>query len=373
MKNLLIMHTGGWIGDMILLTPALRELKEKFPDCKMSMLLLPLVRELMERNPYLDEIIVYDKRDTQKGFRQMRDMASFIKSKQFDTAIILHPNSVKSAVLAYMAGIPERIGFKLTGNGFFLTTKVNRRRDIHEVERYLDIITPVAGTNLNDKLEFWGIEQSDEEFANDVLKSPLPPFSKGGVRTSAFSRGMVKFPPFERGIKGDLKLVVGLNVSTTWKTKQWDVKRFARLAEMMYNELGVISVLTGGKSDVQLGEKIMELAKDSEYLLNLTGRTTLWQLGAIIKHCDLYITCDSGPMHISAALNTPTITLFGPTDPVRHRPYGEGHTVIKKDMKCSPCYERECKNRNFACMEAIQVEDVMDSIRSVLTTHKEYT
>jgi ADP-heptose:LPS heptosyltransferase len=363
MKNVLIMHTGGWIGDMILLTPALRGLKTNFPDCKTSMLVLPLVRELMERNPYLDEIIVYDKRNTQKGIRQMREMASHLRSKDFDTAIILHPNSVKSAILAYMAGIPERIGLKLTGNGFFLTTKVKQRKNIHEVKRYLDIIAPIAGTNLDDKLEFWGIEQSDKDFVNDILKSPLSPFSKG----------IVKFPPFERGIMGDLKacnFIVGLNVSTTWKTKQWRMEKFTRLVELLYNEMGAMSVLTGGKFDIELGEKIIKLAQGSDkYIVNLTGHTTLWQLGAIIKHCHLYITCDSGPMHISSALNTPTIALFGPTDPVRHRPYGEGHKVIKKDMKCSPCYERECKNRDFACMEAIQVEDVMESIRFMLSTH----
>ncbi len=339
---------------------------------------IPLVRELMERNPYLDEIIVYDKRNTQKGFRQMREMAKHLRLKDFDTAIILHPNSVKSAILAYMAGIPERIGLKLTGNGFFLTTKVKQRKNIHEVERYLDIIAPIAGTNLDDKLEFWGIEQSDEEFAQSILfrnndcnenyeplNPPLSPFCKGGDMILPFQKGEIEFP-LEKGGRGDLKsdFIVGLNVSTTWKTKQWSIEKFAYLTELLYNEIGAMSVLTGGKSDIDLGEKIIKFAQDSDkYIVNLTGRTTLWQLGAIIKRCHLYITCDSGPMHISSALGTPTIALFGPTSPVRHRPYGEGHKVIKKDMKCSPCYKRECKNRDFVCMEAIQVEDVMVSVR----------
>jgi heptosyltransferase-2 len=352
MKNILIMHTGGWIGDMILLTPTLRALKSKFPDCRMTMLLLPLVSELMKRNPYLDEVIVYDKRNGQKGFRQMQKMAKNLRSKSFDTAIILHPNSVKSAILAYMAHIPKRIGLKLIGNGFFLTTKVKRRKNVHEVQRYLDIITPIAGTGFSEKLEFWGIEQTDEEFVNDILK--------------------FLFPPFERGIKGDLlannNLVVGLNVSTTWKTKQWSIEKFASLTELLYSELGAFSVLTGGKSDIELGEKIMGLASDSEkYILDLTGKTTLWQLGAIIKHCDFYVTCDSGPMHISAALGTPTIALFGPTDPIRHRPYGEGHIVIRKDVGCCPCYKRECK-KGVLCMDAIQVEDVFESARKFLPT-----
>lgn len=341
MENILIMHTGGWIGDMVLLTPALRSLKNKFPNCKMTMLVLPLVSELMSRNPYLDEIITYDKNKTQKGFQEMRKMANELKSRHFDTAIILHPNSVKSAILAYMSGIPNRIGTKLIGNQFFLTTKIKRRRNIHEIERYLDIISPIVGTGLDDKLEFWGIEQTDENFADEVLKD-----------------------------KEESDLIIGLNVSTTWQTKMWRIDRFAKLAETLNNQYGATIILTGSKSDIQLGEKITEfLSGSSEYIINLIGKTTLWQLGAIIKRCDIYVTCDSGPMHISAGLGTRTVALFGPTDPVRHRPYGYGHVIVKKDIKCSPCYKRECKYKNSVCMEAIYVNDVMESIHPMIFTN----
>lgn len=325
-KNILVMHTGGWIGDMILLTPTLRALRKQFPGSRISMLLLPLVWDLMERNPYVDEIIVYDKRDTQKGLRQMWKMADRLRSKQFDIAIILHPNSIRSGILAYISGIPERIGTKLQGNSFFLTTKVKRQADIHEVHRYLNIISPVVGTNHDGKLEFWGIKDEDEEFANRFFNdSPI----------------------------------IGINVSTTWPSKQWQLEKFARLIDLLSYQFGARVVLTGAENDVKLGNEIMKHA-NVKTILNLAGRTTLWQLGALIKRCDLYITCDSGPMHISAALGTPTIALFGPTDPVRHRPYGEGHVAIRKDTGCDPCYHRECKNESPSCMQAIQVEDIME-------------
>lgn len=334
MKNILIMHTGGWIGDMVLLTPALRALKEKFPDYRMMMLIRPLVRDLMERNPYLDEIITHDKDSNQS----ITEISKQLRSKDFATAMILHPNSVSSSVIAYMARIPQRIGLKLTGNSIFLTTKIKRRENIHEVHRYLDIIEPIAGTGFSDKLEFWGVNQEDDNFSRSIIDK-----------------------------LGDK--VIGINISTTWQTKQWKIDRFAQLAEILYNHFGIKSILTGGKSDVLIGQQIMGIASNSnEYILDLTGKTTLWQLGAIIKHCDLYITCDSGPMHISAALETPTIALFGPTDPIRHRPYGDGHIVIKKDMICSPCYKRECK-KGALCMEAIHVDDVMESVISMLNNH----
>ena len=188
-KNILVMNTGGWIGDMILLTPALRALRMAYPESHIEMLINPLVRELMERNPYLDEIIVYDKRGAQKGIRQMRSMADKLRAKQFDTAAILHPNSVRSAVLAFMAGIPERIGANQRGRGFFLTTKVKRWGNIHEIQRYLDAVSPIADTSHDAKLEFWGISKDDESFAEHTLADCTSP-------------------------------IIGINPCTTWPSKQ---------------------------------------------------------------------------------------------------------------------------------------------------------
>ncbi len=318
-ERILVMQTGGWIGDMILLTPALRALRGKFPGAYIAMLVNPLVQSLMERNPYLSEVIVYDKRGTHKGVRQMWRMADRLKAKQFDTAVILHPNSIRSAFLAYTAAIPERVG-----RGFLLTTKVKHRADVHEIQRYLDIVSPIVGTDHDKKLEFWGIDEDDEDFADRVLAHHTSP-------------------------------IIGINPCTTWLSKQWPAERFARLADLLSERFGTRVLLTGGQGDVDLGNKITRQVSSKP--LNLIGNTSLWQLGALIKRCQLYITCDSGPMHISAAVGTPTVALFGPTDPVRHGPYGEGHIVIRKYTRCSPCYERECKSRE--CMLAIQVEDVM--------------
>ena len=327
-KNILVMQTGGWIGDMILLTPALRALREDLPRARIEMLVNSLVGGLMERNPYIDEVIVYDKRGEHQGFRQMRRMANRLKEKRLHMAIILHPTSVRSAILPFMAGIPERMGTNLRGRSLFLTTKIKEQTNIHEVERYLDIVSPVVGTDHDGKLEFWGIGEDEEEFAERVLADIAEP-------------------------------IIGINPSTTWPSKQWPAERFSALVDLLSQQFGAHILLTGGPDDVRLGGEIIE--NISSKPLNLVGKTNLWQLGALIKRCDLYITCDSGPMHISAAVGTPTISLFGPTDPVRHGPYGEGHVVIKKDTECSPCYERKCEEKHD-CMRAIQVEDVVEAV-----------
>ena len=111
-----------------------------------------------------------------------------------------------------------------------------------------------------------------------------------------------------------------------------------------------------------LGKALQKLVKAK--LINLIGKTTVWQLGALIERCNLYLTCDSGPMHIAAAVGTPTIALFGPTNPTRHQPFGEGHHVIEKDVSCRPCYKRKCMRKDAPnlCMTEIQAMDVIGRI-----------
>jgi len=208
---------------------------------------------------------------------------------------------------------------------------VKRRNNIHEVQRYLDVVRPVVGASQDEKLEFWGIGRDDEAFADSILAGHAGP-------------------------------VIGINPCTTWPSKQWPAERFAHLADLLAQRLGACVLITGGPDDFHTADRITKLASSEP--VNLIGRTTIWQLGALIKRCCLYITCDSGPMHISAAVGTPTIALFGPTDPVRHGPYGSSHRVLRKEMRCSPCYQRECKNGD--CMNAIQVEDIMEVVSPAL-------
>ena len=325
--KILVMQTGGWIGDMILLTPAVRALRAAFPPAKISMLVNPLVGDLMKRNPYLTHVIVYDKRGKQKGVRQMLRMVRTLKQMGFDLAVILHPNSTRTAFMAFLAGIPKRLATHTISRGPFLTTSVPKEKDVHEVQRYLSVVAPVVGANVDDRLEFWGISPEDENFADSVLCGAAQP-------------------------------VVGINPGTTWQSKQWLPQRFALVAEHVARDLGGTVLLTGSSTDVHVADSTMNSIDPSirGAVLNLAGKTTLWQLGALVKRCDFYVSADSGPMHISAALGTRTIALFGPTDPARHGPHGVGHQVIRKDMPCSPCYRRKCKSRK--CMLAIQAEDV---------------
>ncbi len=326
-KRILVTQTGGWIGDMILLTPTLRALRHTYKYSHIALLLRPLVWELMRNNPYIDELIVYNKRREHKGIRVLWNLAGQLREAKFDIAIVLHPNSVRSAVIPYLGGIPERIGTRVNGRGIFLTRTINDRDDIHEIQRYLRVLKLIGIDDTDPRLELW---HTDEErcFVEQLLT--------------------------EHGALD--KTLVGINPGTTWPTKRWRLERFAQVIDALSQKKDVRVIVTGSPAEQYLGEKLKSLT--STKFINMIGKTTILQLGALIERCSYYLTCDSGPMHIAAAVNTPTIALFGPTSFIRHPPYGHGHIVIQKPAECRPCYERTC-TKNYACMEAIEVEDVL--------------
>ena len=347
-KNILVTQTGGWIGDMVLLTPALRALRKTYPDAHIAMLLSPIVAGLMAEHPYLDELIVYDKRRENKGFCALWRLAQSLRRTKFDLAVVLHPNSVRSALISYLAHIPERIGTRISGRGIFLTKTVVDRTDIHEVERYLRILKLIGVDEPDRKLEFWHTPE-DSRTCYQLLEQAGSMFYDDCIAKANIS-----------GKPSDL--LVGINPGTTWQSKRWGLERFAQIITVLVEEFQVRIILTGAPSEKALGDELRKLT--SSDFINLIGKTTLLQLGALIERFALYITCDSGPMHIAAAVNTPTIALFGPTSPTRHRPYGHGHVVIQKHVGCPPCYERICK-RHHECMDAIAVDDVMAVFKKI--------
>jgi ADP-heptose:LPS heptosyltransferase len=359
-KRILVTQTGGWIGDMILLTPTLRALRHAYENSHITMLVRPLVQKLMIDNPYLDELMIYDKCGEDRGILKLFQLSQRLRELRFDLAIVLHPNSVRSALIPCLAGIPERIGSRINGRGVFLTRSVDDRDDIHEVERYLRVLGLIGISNPNPNLEFWHTME-DRRAVERILT--------------------------ESGIS-NADILVGVNPGTTWESKRWELERFAEVIDALLKKYKARVVLTGSPAEKPLGDRIQELTSKQppnnpltpfikgeafgngdgkgEELVNLVGKTDLRQLGALIERMSFYITCDSGPMHIAAAVNTPTIALFGPTSPIRHSPYGAGHVVIQKQIECSPCYERTCR-RNYECMRAIEVKEVLRHAENLLS------
>ncbi len=335
MQNILVCQTGGWIGDMVMLTPTLRALKHTYPKSDLTLLLRPRVADLMQTHPYVDTCIVDNK--TEGRYRSLTSLVHQIRDKTFDAAVVLHPTSFRNALLPFLARVPIRVGTNIGGRGMLLTLSCEDDTEIHEVDRYLRVLQLLNINNVPSSLEFWHTD-TDRRFIERLLRA--------------------------EGILPDDR-IIALNLGATWATKRWDMLNFADVIQQVARLTPEIKVVLTGASDEQ------ELAKallTSLSVINLIGKTDLLQLGALLERCEVCLTCDSGPMHIAAAVGTPTVTLFGPTNPVRHRPYGTGHTVIEKSVSCRPCYKRICHRHDapHLCMKEIGTVEVMQALEMKL-------
>ncbi|MCE2414464.1 lipopolysaccharide heptosyltransferase II [Candidatus Poribacteria bacterium] len=335
MQNILVCQTGGWIGDMVMLTPALRALKQAFPESRLELLLRPRVADLMESHPYVDACIVDEK--TEGRFRSFTRLVRQVRNTSFDLAVVLHPTSFRNALVPFLARIPIRVGTNVSGRGMLLTKSCRDDTSVHEVHRYLRVLQLLDIDTASDDLEFWHTD-ADRHFIENLLRA--------------------------EGVSRDERLIA-INLGTTWATKRWDLVNFTEVIRQI-THLAQESkvVLTGSHAEQTLTEALPAALP----VINLVGKTSILQLGALLERCEVCLTCDSGPMHIAAAVGTPTVALFGPTDPVLHRPYGIGHTVIEKPVSCRPCYKRTCHRQDapHLCMREIGTGEVVKAVEKRL-------
>ena len=322
---------------MVLLTPALRALKIAYPQSYLSLLIRPLVANLMVAHPYVDEVMIDSKGKGFSGLPSFWKSVSEIRRSGFDLAVVLHPTSFRNALIPFLAGIPERIGSDVSGRGILLTKTCSDRTDLHEVHRYLRVLELIGIHESNAKLKFWHTD-AERHAARQIL--------------AAHSISPKEY-------------LIGINLGTTWRTKRWSLENFAEVIAQVQKRFDARILLTGSPAETSLGEALAGITRVKT--INLIGKTTLMQLGALIESCDLYLTCDSGPMHIAAAVGTPTIALFGPTSPIRHGPYGENHKIIEKPVECRPCYKRKCMRKDLPhlCITEIDPNEVVAQILKV--------
>ena len=316
---------------MVLLTPALRALKNAYPESNLALLLRSRVVDLMETHPYVDTCIV-DTKDRGR-YRSLRELVRRIREAAFDVAVVLHPTSFRNALLPFLARVPIRVGTNVSGRGMLLTASCKDDTSVHEVHRYLQVLKLLNINASQDFLEFWHTD-ADREMIQDLLHA--------------------------EGVSSTDRLIA-LNLGTTWRTKQWDTTNFAAVIQQIAHLApDVRIVLTGSSNELAL----VEALPTSLPIINLVGKTSILQLGALLERCEVCLTCDSGPMHIAAAVGTPTVALFGPTDPVRHRPYSNGHEVVEKSVSCRPCYKRTCQRQDtpHLCMKEISIGEVVNAL-----------
>jgi heptosyltransferase-2 len=326
-----------WIGDAVMTLPALKAIRKSNPKAQISLLVKPLVAPLFENSPDIDEVILYE--DRYHGTIGKLRLATMLKRKQFARAILLQ-NAFGAALIAFLAGIPERIGYDRDRRKFLLTKPVhyiNQDREIHHINYYLNLLT-AAGI--------------DAEYSHPWLRVTLEEKLAGRERLSELKRPLL-----------------GINPGATYgSSKRWLPERFAEVAGWFIKETSGSVVIFGGTNETSIAEEIYKQIPMNKLLL--AGRTSLRELIALISECDVFVTNDSGPMHIAYAVGTPLVAIFGSTSAKLTGPVGEGHAVINADMDCSPCFERSCDKDYIRCMFALTSESVYEKIKNLLPTKR---
>jgi heptosyltransferase-2 len=334
MNRILIVNVN-WLGDAILTTPLFKAVKTKYPKSYLAVMCVERVREVFENNPYVNEIIIFDEKGEQKSISAKLKFAKFLKEKNFDTAFFIH-RSFTRIFICFLAGIKNRIGYWRLKSSFILTRKIKPpQKGIHRQDYYLYLFEAM-GIPVTDKIP-------------QIF--PLPRFKD-------------KFNKILSEARGKYTHIVGINPSGNWRLKLWPAQNFAFLCDRLVKELQCAILFVGATKDHIAAEEVIGRMEESSY--NLCGRTNIRELAALMQEMALFVSNDSGPAHLAAALGIDTLVLFGPTSPEITSPRGKRVKIIKKDIACTvPCYKLNCKDNT--CMAAITVDEVFAVARDILS------
>jgi lipopolysaccharide heptosyltransferase II len=323
------------LGDVVLSVPTLRAVRKQYPQAQITLAVGRAAYEVVARCPYLDGVLLYEPR-RHGSWWGLRRFVRRVQEERFDLSIDLQ-NSRKTHAMAWLAGIPVRIGYRRKFAGL-----LNRGVRLPRVQ-----LAPIA--HQQHLLQQAGIGTDGE--ALELWPS-----------TQDVQRAQSLVPPVDQRAGG---MLVGMHPggSGRWQTKRWDIERWAQLGQLL-QQRGVTVVVTGGPEERPLGEALRRLTARAPVML--IGQTSLMELACVIRQCDVFVAHDSSSLHLAAAMGTPTIALFGPTDPRRHLPPLFKGQVIQYPVFCSPCYSPHCRTITHACMKKISVEEVHQAVANWL-------
>jgi heptosyltransferase-2 len=311
----ILVKGNNWLGDSVMSLPMLRSLREMLPKARITVLTKSIFADLYRGAPYVDEVIPHERDGLGTWVGTVREL----RRRKFDAAIVL-PRSFSAAFLAWSARVPRRIGYATDGRRAFLTEApellgVRRHRVLHfhHLLSALGEPPPVRAPRLEIQADaaYWA----------------------------------------EGKLPGDSW--IGINPGATYGiAKQWFPDRFMELGRRLASRGRL--VVTGGPAESALGERIARGAGG----VNLSGKTDISQLAAVIARCRLFITNDTGPMHVADAVGVPIVAVFGPTDWIVTPPFGKKHALVRHEVDCSPCLRRACPLGHHDCMKRVNVAEV---------------
>jgi heptosyltransferase-2 len=316
-----------WLGDAVMSLPAIRAIREVFPHAHIALVARPWVADLYARERSIDRIIIYD---AAKGLKAKRAFAARLRGEHFDAAILLQ-NAFDAALVAWLAGIPERIGYSRDGRGWLLTQAIavpeSGEIPRHERFYYLELLRRAGMIERFPETAAIRLEGSEESRAAGEAH-----LSRLGVSGAA----------------------IGISPGAAYgNAKRWLPERFAAVAERLAPS---VVLLFGSASERPLCDTVAEpLRRAGIDVRNLAGETTLREFIDLAAACRLYLTNDSGAMHVASALGVPTVAVFGATDDTTTGPTGAHACVVREHAECSPCLLRDCPI-DHRCMTAVTVE-----------------
>ena len=334
-----LVRATNWLGDAVMTTPAIAALRAAFRGTRISLLAKPLVAELFRHHPDVDEVIVYQRPGRHDGVLGRLRLVRELRRRRFEGAVLFQ-NAFDAALLAFLAGIPERAGYPTDGRRMLLNRPVPLTPGIlsrHEVEYYLCLLEGV------------GIPRP----ASPALRLAVTEEEREGMASRLATLGVGRGAPF---------FVVNPG-ATYGSAKRWYPDRFAAVADALSEEWRAAVVVAGSSAEAPLAGEI-ETAMGRRPV-NLAGKTSVRELMALLSLSRFLVTNDSGPMHIGAAFGVPLVAIFGPTDWRRTSPWTPLARVVRVDVDCSSCMRRVC-DRGHECMLGISPGMVIAAARELL-------
>jgi heptosyltransferase-2 len=326
----IIIRSTNWVGDAVLTTPAVRAVRKNFPDAEITILAKPWVAPIFYNNPHIDHVIHYEADGRHRGWLGKVRLVKALRKGKFDLAILFQ-NAFEAAILHYLAGVPNRLGYDTDNRRFLLTHSIEmtpRLKQIHEIDYYLGILQAV-GLQLDGRDLTLRVTDQERNRASDVLK-------KQHMETR--------------------DKLIGVSPGATYgSAKRWAPERYAALCDKIHESHGARIIIFGGPGEERTGYRVVESMKHSS--VNLCGKTTLRETAALIERCRLFVTNDSGLMHVAAALSVPLVAIFGSTNPITTGPSSLKSRVVRAFVPCSPCLKPECPT-DHKCMANISVDRV---------------
>lgn len=350
-RTLLVRGTN-WLGDTVMNLPAIRELRRHHPTARLVMVVRPTLRDFFRWIPEVDEVIPYQVNAGSARWKEVRRMGRELRHRRPDAFLCLQ-NAFEAALLARLSGARERIGFALDGRKWLLTKHFRVPLELnryHQLYYYLYLLQQ-AGLSTVDYLH-------DPDFRPDVT-----------IRRDPAMRILAQ-EWFERLHIPAEEPVIGFHTGAFYGTaKHWLPERYAELIRRLREAYHPHILLFGAPGERDAATTLLGDMRD-ERVHNLCGETAVDELVALMAHCHLFISNDSGPMHVAAALQVPQIAIFGSTDPVATGPFSKHAVIVKKPVECSPCFQRQCPI-DLRCFKAITVDEIFRLIQDIL--YKEYS